>query len=183
MSLKKTLCSILAGIMLAGSVSSCTLKSPTMPKQRTVTANATMFANTGVSYTLSSPDGTDIEWKRPCDTGYTKGVIVPMLNGCYGNLEVRVNGVDANDLVIRKDELTTDIEVKNSLDQKVTEGKVNSNYVTNIYELGYEWDAIFQRLSDGKWIYVWAVGKNEEENIPNWEYSIPFDSDYVLVMP
>lgn len=105
-----------------------------------------------------------------------------MDDDCDGELEARVNGGEANKKRIYKGEKKTDAEVQASIDQKVSEGKVNSNYVTNIDELGYNWDAIFQRLSDGKWIYVWAVGKNEEENIPNWGY-VPVDRDYILVMP
>ncbi len=102
----------IAGMIFANS---CTLRSPTMPTNKTITSNATMFANTGTNYTLSSPDSGTIEYKRPCDGSYTASATVPMTDGCYGTLETKVGGAQGSDLTIYMGENDTDYSLEQAI--------------------------------------------------------------------
>ncbi len=168
--------------------SACTLRSPTMPQGVTVTANQTMFANTGTNYTLRSTNPGTIEYKRPCDSSYTASATVPMTDGCYGTLETKVNGMQGSDLMIYKGEQETDNELFTYLSTQYGTGPNKLSSVTpNFNAFGYNYDAICARESLGSGIYnsfyVVRVGNNTEEAQINDMRSAVAPIDLVVINP
>lgn len=171
--------------------STCTLRSPTMLTNRTVTANQTMFANTGVNYTLSSPDGTKIEYKRPCDSSYTANSVVPMDDNCYGTLETKVDGAEGSKIYIHKGEAMTDSELESYIDSIKNPSSTDPREIKgvnyNVPFSGYNWDAICSRGAVGSGVsqnfFVVRIGNNNEESQIASMIAAAYPEDIIVINP
>ncbi|MFC1728433.1 hypothetical protein ACFLZ7_03145 [Nanoarchaeota archaeon] len=124
----------------------------------------------------------DGEWKNGPDFYDVDGAAATLQYRLKKN-NIVLDNISGTTNTVHDGEAVTDNKVDTSLTAKVGAGKVNAGYTTNFSALGYEWDALFQRTSDSKWVWVWVDGKQDDLTKPDFASVIPVTDDYIVVTP